>query len=115
MALSVGIDIEADHLAVIIDIGNPGARGARHIDRREVAVGLTHEAMADAVGVNIIANDPAQVVDAGGAGVHGTGDIDHRDDTRVPQKTPGRERVVSVGERAVVTDDLPPIVDLVRC
>ena len=110
MRCSIGIDVETDHLAVVVDAGERGRRRARDVDGGEGTVRGAQEAMEDAGGVHVLADDATVVVDVDGLGVEGARDIDGGHDAVLPEKAMAREYGERV-DRAVAADDLPAIVD----
>src|SRR5262245_7032153 len=106
---SLGIDVEAYHLAAVIDaedLGRLGSRVARNIDRGERPV-VQQEPVAWSYGVDVEAHDPAAVVDVEGRRSRGAGDSEGREDTVVQQKAMACSCSVDVA-----ADDLAAVVDV---
>ena len=113
MECPVGIDIDAYHLATVVDAGEPCHRGAGDVDGGEGAAAVPQEAMERAGGVQVLADDPAMVVDVRGLSWsrrrgHRSGSTHRRSNKKLRISF---ATCVSGDSLAVVADDLAALVD----
>jgi len=85
-------------LALRIDPGGLGARGAGHVDSGEGPL-VQHEAMVCAGGIEVMAHDLAPRIDPGGLGARGAGHVD-RDEGGPPYQREAMLRAAGIQEIA---------------
>ena len=107
------LDMLADGLATVVDVGDDCPGRAGDVDRREPTL-VPQEAVERAAGVDVLADDLAAVVDAEGLGLLRAGQMDRRE-----QAAPLPQEAAPVGpagngrdDIAVVADDLAAVVQI---